>query len=244
MTENNETTYPKPLSELEDTIGYRFNDIELITTAFTHSSYSNEIKSGGRVAECNERMEFLGDSVLSIVVSRFLFEKYMDMPEGELSRIRANVVCEKALGRFAASLSLGDYLFLGRGEELTNGRSRVSILADAFEAMLAAMYLDSGIAAVRKFLLPIVSVEIERMLRQGNTCDYKTMLQQIVQQEHGEKLSYVIVGESGPMHSRRFEVEARLNSNVIGRGSAMSKREAEQLAAKEAITLFGVIVDD
>lgn len=234
-------TYPRPHTELEAAVGHVYDEPELLITALTHSSYSNEMKAARAPAvECNERMEFLGDSVLSLAVSEFLFEKYPELPEGDLSRIRSGVVCEKALGRFAEKISLGDYLLLGHGEELTHGRSRVSILADAFEALLASLYLDGGFGEVKRFLLPIVSDEVELMLENGNTRDYKTLLQQIVQQERGELLEYVIVGESGPMHCRRFEVEARLNSNVIGRGTALSKREAEQLAAKEAVSLFGV----
>ena len=167
--------------------------------------------------------------------------EHPELPEGDLSKIRAGTVNEKALSKFARSIDLGKYLLLGRGEDLTQGRSRPSILADAFEALLAAIYLDGGIENVKKFLLPLVSQEIKSMIDSGSFRDYKTMLQQIVQQEQGEILEYVVTGESGPPHMRTFEVEAHLNSNVIGRGKGHSKREAEQQAAREALKLFGEV---
>ena len=189
--------------------------------------------------KCNERLEFLGDSVLSIIVSDYLFATHPDMPEGELSKVRAGTICERALAGFAREIRLGDYLYLGRGEEKLEGRSRPSILADAFEALLAAIYLDSNIEEVSRFLLPFAEDEISRILSSGHTADYKTILQQLVQQEHGEILEYVPVSETGPAHKRVFTVEARLNSNVIGVGTAGSKRAAEQIAAQKALELFG-----
>ena len=161
------------------------------------------------------------------------------MPEGELSKVRAGTICERALAGFAREIKLGDYLYLGRGEEKLEGRSRPSILADAFEALLAAIYLDSNIEEVSRFLLPFAEDEISRILSSGHTADYKTILQQLVQQEHGEILEYVPVSETGPAHKRVFTVEARLNSNVIGVGTAGSKRAAEQIAAQKALELFG-----
>lgn len=224
---------------LEEMLGHRFSDPKLLRRALTHSSYANEARSKGVELECNERLEFLGDSVLSIITSDYLFRNHPEMPEGDLSKVRAGAVCEKALSAFARQIGLGKYIYLGRGEVLSNGRDRTSILADAFEAVLAALYLDGGIDAARHFVLPFVSGEIVEALRAGKTEDYKTVLQQIVQQEQGELLEYVLTGESGPAHCRVFEVEARLNSNVIGRGSGHSKREAEQKAAHEAVILFG-----
>lgn len=226
---------------LERTIGYTFKNKALLREALTHSSYSNECRSKGHSIECNERLEFLGDSVLSITVSRYLFEKYRDRQEGDLTKIRAAVVCERALSKFARDIRLGDYIMLGHGENMNNGRERASILADAFEALLAAMYIDSdhSMSIVEKFLLPHIKEEIDLIGNAGAFLDYKTALQQIVQQASGERLEYVLVGESGPDHKKTFEVEARLNSNVIGRGSAHSKREAEQAAAHEALSLFG-----
>ena len=230
---------PADTAGLEKTIGYIFKNRKLLHTALTHSSYSNEKRAHGDKESCNERLEFLGDSVLSLIVSNYIFSVYPDMPEGELSKVRAGTICEKALAEFARNIKLGDYLFLGRGEELTNGRKRPSILADAFEALLASIYLDGSIEDVKRFLLPFVKRELKSILESGHTADYKSILQQIVQQEKGELLEYVLVEESGPAHKRIFTVEARLNNNVVGVGTAGNKREAEQIAAREALSLFG-----
>ncbi len=231
---------PLSPSVFEEKIGYRYNNIDLLLLALTHSSYANEAKSKGEKVEFNERLEFLGDSVLSIIVSDYLYKHYSDTPEGDLTRIRASAVCEKTLGKLALDLELGKFMRLGHGEEMSNGRERISILADAFEALLASMYLDSGSReAVEKFLMPRVIPEIKQFVENGKNKDYKTLLQQIVQQERGEILEYVLVGEEGPDHAKIFTVEARLNSNVIGHGKGKSKREAEQMSAKEALVLFG-----
>ena len=234
-----------PHEKLEGKIGYTFKNKDLLKEALTHSSYSNECRSKGSTAVCNERLEFLGDSVLSIVTSRYLFEKMSDRQEGDMTKIRAAVVCEKALSKFAREVGLGAFMYLGHGEDMNRGRERASILADAFEALLAAIYLDSdhSFEAVEKFLLPYITSEIESIGKTGVFVDYKTALQQIVQQVEGEKLEYVLVGEEGPDHKKLFEIEARLNSNVIGRGKAHSKREAEQKAAHEALALFGEKAD-
>ena len=231
----------KPMRELEEKIGYTFKNKEILIEALTHSSYSNEMKSKGEKIAFNERLEFLGDSVLSIVVSSYIFEKYRSKQEGDLTKIRAAVVCEKALSKFAGEIELGDYMFLGHGEIMNNGRRRPSITADAFEALLAAIYLDTGetFSVVEKFLLPFIAKEIDYISASGVFIDYKTALQQIVQQASGEILEYVLVGESGPDHNKQFMVEARLNSNIIGRGCAKTKRAAEQQAAHEALILFG-----
>ncbi len=233
----------KPLCELESRIGYTFRDKSIIKEALTHSSYYNERKAHGERIAYNERLEFLGDSVLSIVVSSYLFEKYRNKQEGDLTKIRASVVCEKALSKFAAQIELGEYMYLGHGEIKGNGRNRPSITADAFEALLAAIYLDSGetFEMVSRFVLPFIEKEIGNIPETGIIVDYKTALQQIVQQASGEKLEYVVSGESGPDHDKHFEVEARLNSNVIGRGTGKTKRAAEQEAAKEALVLFGQV---
>lgn len=225
---------------LSERIGYSFKNDELLVVALTHSSASNEGHSRGQAPECNERLEFLGDSVLSLIVSEYLYEHYGHINEGEMSKIRAAVVCENALAKYAREISLGDYLFLGHGEEMNHGRERNSITSDAFEALIAAIYLDSGsVDVLRDFVLSFVIREIEEISATASFIDHKTELQQIIQQLNGEKLEYVLVGESGPDHSKQFEVEARLNSNVIGFGRASSKRKAEQQAAKEALTLFG-----
>lgn len=229
---------------LEEKIGYQFKNRELIERALIHSSYSNETGARNHHLLCNERLEFLGDSVLSIITSNYLYKNFTDCPEGELTRMRAEVVCERALSGYSEEIGLGIYLLLGVGEEKNNGRHRKSILADAFEALLAAIYLDAkeeGMETVEKFLMPFIIKEIESVRRKGSfNGDPKTLLQQFVQQAEGDFLEYAVVGESGPDHMKTFRVEARLNSNVIGRGEGRSKREAEQNAAREALALFSV----
>lgn len=225
---------------LEETIGYKFNDITLLETALTHSSFSNEAKSKGVNIECNERLEFLGDSVLSIIASEYLYFEF-NCPEGELTRMRAEIVCEKTLAVFAKKISLGDYLNLGHGEDLCGGRNRPSLLADAFESLLAAIFIDSNKNKdiVASFLLPLLKEELVKLELSGDAKDFKTLLQQFVQQVGGEVLEYFVIDEKGPDHNKMFTVEARLNSNVIGTGSGKSKRAAEQMAAKQALALFG-----
>ena len=233
------TEISSPICELEKRIGYTFCDRDLIKRALTHSSFANEMKSKGVDCADNERMEYLGDSVLSLVTSEYLFFSHPEMPEGELSRVRAAAVCEKTLSEFAHRIDLGSYIMLGHGESQNKGRERASILSDAFEALLCAIHIDGGLENVKKFLLPMVSGKIKEIIDTGSAIDYKTALQQIIQQERGEILRYEVTDERGPAHMRVFDVAAYLNSNVIGRGSAASKREAEQLAAKEALELFG-----
>ncbi len=237
-----QNSLPQSFKLLENEIGYSFKNPEIIGRALTHSSYSNEMGVKNHHLLCNERLEFLGDSVLSLITSEYIFAKFEDSPEGDLTRLRAELVCEKALAKYANKISLGDYLKLGNGEEKNNGRRRPSILADAFEALLAAIYLDSqDKETVKKFLLPFIVSQVSEMENAGFNLDFKTMLQQFVQQSEGDLLEYVTVGEKGPDHMKIFEVEARLNSNVVGRGSGRTKREAEQNAARAALELFGVI---
>ena len=225
---------------LERVIGYKFSNVEILKEALTHSSYAHELKTKKVEVRCNERLEFLGDTVLSIITSEYLFKKYSELPEGDLTHIRAALVQSQSLASYAKSIELGDYLYLGHGEE--KNRNRQSILEDAFEALLAAIYLDAGengLETVRAFLIPIIQKRIdsgESMLHS----DAKTELQQITQVSDGAMPSYVIIGESGPDHAKTFEVEVRLNSNVIGHGVGRSKHEAEQNAAREALKLFGV----
>ena len=230
-----------PIEKLEQTIGYSFKDKSILLTALTHSSYANEQKARKVICQCNERLEFLGDSVLSLVVSEYIYEKYLDKPEGDLTKIRASVVCSRSLASLANEISLGSYLLLGKGEEET-GRTNPKILENAFEALLAAIYLDSGHskAQVAKFLLPIIEKEIVFASKDEMAYDYKTTLQQFIQSIGTDKLQYICVKETGPDHAKTFEVEAKLNSNVIGKGSGKTKREAEQNAAKEALLLFDV----
>ena len=235
---------PRPSGELENKIGYHFKDSRILRAALTHSSYYNEMKMKAEPGlTYNERLEFLGDSVLSVVVSSYLFEEYRNKQEGDLTKIRAAVVCEKALSKFAAEIGLGDYLFLGHGEIMNGGRKRPSLTADAFEALIAAIYMDSGevFTEVERFVMPFIKSEISTISKNGVFIDYKTMLQQLVQQAEGEILEYALVSETGPAHDRQFSVEARLNSNIIGRGNGKTKREAEQKAAREALILFGEV---
>ena len=219
---------------LEERIGYQFKNKKYLRRALTHSSYSNESKEK---PESNERMEFLGDAVLSLVVSNYIFHRF-HLDEGDLTKIRASMVCEKSLFRFAQEVGLGEELLLGRGEEQMGGRTRPSIVSDAFEALIAAIFLDGGLEPASRFILRFVREELDTGERSAFV-DYKTMLQEIVQKNPEEKVSYVLVGETGPDHDKHFVVEVRLNSNVIGRGESRSKKGAEQLAAKEALELMG-----
>ena len=223
------------MKEIEATIGYTFRNADYLRTALTHSSYANENKGFG---PHNERQEFLGDAVLSIIVSDYIF-RHLSVPEGELTKIRASLVCETALAGFARQIRLGDALYLGHGEEHNGGRTRPSILADAFEALIAAIYLDGGMEEARRFVLPFVT-ELAEHATGADLHDYKTQLQEVVQQNPEERVQYVLVGEEEPDHDKRFSVEVHLNSNVIGRGVGRSKKAAEQQAAREALELMGI----
>lgn len=222
------------LDKLQSVIGYTFKDKRLLINALSHSSYANEKKRPGG---SNERLEFLGDSVLSVVVSDYLY-KNLNVAEGELTKMRASLVCEKSLHIFAQKINLGDYLLLGKGEENTGGRERPSILADAFEAVIAAIYLDGGMEAAAKHILRFMPEDLHHVMKPAFS-DFKTVLQEVVQKNPEEKVEYVLIGEEGPDHNKRFVVEVLLNSQVIGKGKGRSKKEAEQLAAKEALELMG-----
>ena len=219
------------INELEAAIGYRFRDITLLQNALTHSSYANERWHDS--LKSNERLEFLGDSVLGMVVAEYLFRSFPDRPEGELTRMRADMVCEQALAQIAAKLSLGNHLMLGNGEEQGGGRTRASILADAVESVIAACFLDGGIQAAKAFTEKFVlcNVPVSRL----HNADYKTALQELVQQKKNQILSYNLVGESGPDHDKRFTVAVSLNGAVVGEGIGSSKKRAEQEAARAAI---------
>lgn len=220
----------------EEIIGYKFKDKSLLQTALTHSSYANEMN--GKV-DYNERLEFLGDSVLGMITAEFLFTHHPEMPEGKLTKTRASMVCEKSLHKFAQSIKLGEFMYLGKGEINTGGRERPSILADAFESVIAAIYLDAGFEEAKKFVLGFISTaDIEEPV----ITDYKTALQEIVQKNPGEYLEYFMVGESGPDHCKTFIVEVHLNNNVIGTGEGRSKKQAEQMAAKATLRLMGIKV--
>lgn len=223
------------MNELEQIIGYQFKDPKTLKIALTHSSFANEAKG---TLKNNERLEFLGDAVLSICVSDYLFFHNLGLPEGELTRLRASVVCEKALNSIAVKLGLGRFLKLGKGEENTGGRTRPSILADAVEAIIAAIYIDGGMNEARKFVLD----NIKPLLLESESrsfVDYKTKLQEIIQQNPEEIVEYVTVKEEGPDHDKEFEVEVRINSNRVAKGVGKSKKEAEQMAAKSLLQLMG-----
>lgn len=222
-------------TELENKLEYHFKNRKYLTTALTHSSYANEVRGAG---SSNERLEFLGDSVLGVIVADYLFKNYPKMPEGDLTKTRASLVCEKACCGFSKQLGVGDFLLLSHGEQNSGGRTRSSILADAFEAILAAIYLDGGMEEARKFVLRFVAPLVGNA-KPKSFKDYKTVLQEIIQQNPEEHLEYVLTGESGPDHDKHFNVEVHLNSNVIGKGGGRSKKEAEQQAAREALELMG-----
>lgn len=240
MSDNN---YPLELSLLEEKIGYTFKNKEYVTTALTHSSYSNELRTKNILLECNERMEFLGDSVLSIVTSEYIFGKYTELPEGELTKIRSGSVCEGALFEYATQLHLGEYMYLGNGEDKSGGRYHKAILADAFEALLAAIYLDGGMECARRFVMPYITAKTAQLAVSEKREDYKSHLQRFVQKSPGDILEYVLVGEEGPAHDKCFHFVVKLNNNVIGKGMGGTKREAEQQAAREALILFGELAE-
>ena len=224
------------MTKLEEAIGYTFQNPALLTNALTHSSYAHESK---QPLACNERLEFLGDSVLSVVVAEYLYAHFTNLPEGELTRIRAASVCEKALHGFAKEIDLGKYLLLSRGEQNTGGRQRASILADAFEALIAAIYLDGGMEPASRFILEHVVPTLDSH-RTAAFKDYKTLLQEVIQQNPEDRLTYILVEESGPDHDKQFQYEVHINSNPVGTGVGRSKKEAEQAAAKEALRLMGI----
>jgi ribonuclease-3 len=222
------------IKDLETAIGYRFRNISLLQNALTHSSYANERWHNSLL--CNERLEFLGDSVLGMLVAEYLYRTFPDRPEGELTRMRADMVCEKTLANVANSIGLGEHLLLGHGEEQSKGRTRNSILADAMESVIAACFLDGGMEAaegiVKRFIL--TEVPVKKM----HNADYKTALQELVQQKKNQVLAYSLIGESGPDHDKQFVVEVSLNGKPVGQGTGTSKKRAEQMAAQVAIALL------
>lgn len=222
------------LKSFQKIIDYKFKNKALLERALSHSSFVNERQNGG---ESNERLEFLGDSVLGFIAAEHYFLHYTGMPEGELTKLRAATVCEASLCYYAKELDLGVYLFLGRGELVTGGMERPSILADAFEAVLAAIYLDGGIDEARRFVLRFIK---DAAKKSDSFKDYKTILQEVIQKNPEESVEYVLTAESGPDHNKSFHVEVHLNSNIIGKGTGKSKKIAEQEAAKEALSLMGL----
>ena len=232
------------LEELQKRIGYTFCDQELLKRALTHSSYSNETGARNHHLLCNERLEFLGDSVLSLITSEYLYRSFPELPEGDLTRIRAATVCEGALASYAERIGLGEFLLLGKGERQSGGSKKPAVIADAFEAILAAIYLDVGNAdalqTVSDFLLPFIKEAVSSLPDVGGYhTDSKSRLQEFVQKDKGTP-EYRLVSESGPDHNKTFVVEVYLDSNCIGRGQGHSKKYAEQAAAKAALVLFGI----
>lgn len=223
--------------EFEEIIGYKFNNPSLLKTALTHSSYANENRS--RQIIFNERLEFLGDSVLSLIVSNYLFENYKNMPEGMLTKARSTIVCERSLWQCALNIEMGKFLILGKGEELTGGRTRVSILADAYEALIAAIYLDGGFAVVREWLLGQLYDTILLAAKGKTFSDYKTELQEKLQAGGKAEIHYEVAGESGPDHRKSFLVHVFVDGKLSGIGEGNSKKNAEQEAARDALAKLG-----
>lgn len=221
------------LSLLENRIDYSFKDKAILLTAVTHSSYANEKKA--RNLKYNERIEFLGDSVLSLTISEYLYKMYPNLPEGELTVTRAKIVCESSLSRCAMDIGLGEFLLLGKGEELSGGRNKNSILSDAFEALIGAIYTDSGFDTSKRFILTHMEKVIKSCVQGKLFYDYKTQLQELVQQKGEQTITYNIIKETGPDHDKTFVTEVRINDNAIGQGTGHSKKESEQNAAKDAL---------
>ena len=219
------------LNGLQDRLGYTFRDTELLKTALTHSSYANEKKQSG--ISSNERLEYLGDSVLGMTVALYIFNEKSNMPEGQMTRLRSEIVCEKSLATLAIKLRIGECMQLGRGEEKGGGRKRPSLLADALEAILAAMFIDGGFEPVMKLVSEHFGSHVYQFDQEST--DYKTSLQEIIQEKSGQKLSYHIIDEKGPDHEKLYTVEVRLNGSVIGSGMGRSKKGAEQSAARVAL---------
>jgi ribonuclease III len=229
----------RDLKQLQQTVGIIFRKPELLKQAFTHSSYVNEHRIAGH--RDNERLEFLGDAVLELTVSEFLYFMYPERTEGELTKLRASIVCEPSLVTFAEHLEFGAYVFLGKGEELTGGRTRPALLADVFEAFIGALYLDQGIEAAKKFLKRFVFTQISS---EGKllVIDYKTQLQEHTQHHNLGTLEYRIVDERGPAHEREFIAEVHMDGQLLGQGAGRSKKEAEQQAASQALAKLNVTV--
>lgn len=225
------------LQTLQKKLNYTFGNIELLRHALAHSSYANEHRN--EVPGSNERLEFLGDSVLGLIAAEFLYQNYRHLPEGDLTKMRAQLVCEDSLFGFAGQIGLGDYLLLGHGEELAGSRTRPSIVSDAFEAVLAAIYIDGGLEAAKTYALPFLSRGAEEIVSKRRRSDYKTALQEIAQQNPGELIHYELIDATGPDHAKVFKVHCFINSNLLGEGIGKSKKEAEQLAAKEALKMLG-----
>ena len=234
----------KDITALEAALGYKFNDLSYLDVALTHSSYTNEQRSRGIITESNERLEFLGDAILETAISEYLYFNFQKYREGALTKLRQRIVCEQTLSGVANSLSLGDYLNLGKGEEITDCRSRPKVLADALEALIAAVYLDSKNSGTDLYKAVILKLFEEELIlaRAPQNADYKTRLQQLTEQDGSAILEYKIINESGPEHNKLFTVVAYVNNNEVGRGTAGKVKSAEMEAARMALKLFGAVV--
>lgn len=227
----------KWLEPLEKNLNYKFENIKLLKTALTHSSYANENKM--KITDNNERLEFLGDAILSLIVSQYLYKKYPYYPEGELTKIRAKVVCESSLAFAARKINLGEYLLLGKGEEATGGRDRDSILGDAIEALVGAIYMDSDFQVVNNLLLENFEADIVYAVAKGALfIDYKTELQENLQKITRARIEYRVVKEEGPDHNKIFYMDVMVDDKIVGTGTGRNKKEAEQMAAKEALLIM------
>lgn len=220
------------MEQLEKKLGYTFKNKNLLLTALTHSSYANERRESG--CQCYERLEFLGDSILGYVTAEFLYQREPQLPEGRMTRLRAELVCETSLHKVAKAMGFGEYMRLGRGEEHTGGRERVSVLADMVEAVIAAMYLDSGMDEARRFIMANVLNDVE-ISETHHFTDYKTELQEVVQRKADQHISYEMIGESGPDHNKLFTFRVSVNGIPMGEGTGRTKKEAEQMAACKAL---------
>lgn len=224
------------MTEFEKKIGYKFKDKQLLVTALTHSSYANERNTAN-----NERLEFLGDSVLGLITAEYLFKRLKKSREGSLSKLRASLVCEQSLFDISKKINLPDYILLGHGEERSKGRERPSVVSDAFEAVLAAIYLDAGLDFAREWLLGLMKEAFDDALSGNRNRDYKTELQEYIQKDKMGKITYRVVSEKGPDHNKSFEVEVLLEGERIGIAVGMSKKEAEQSAAQLALEKYEVL---
>ena len=223
----------RKLNELEKVLDYRFKNPAHLRLALTHSSYANELRS--HKAEYNERLEFLGDSVLGVIISEYVYKKNPDFKEGELTKTRSKIVCESTLAEVASEIELGEYMLFGKGEALTGGRTRRSILADAFEALIAALYLDGGFEVVRPIIFKLMGEQIDLVEKGLIVDDYKTHLQEVVQMKKDNRIKYELLDEKGPDHRKSFRTAVKINTVVIGIGEGRSKKESEQEAAKMAL---------
>jgi ribonuclease-3 len=221
------------LAALQQTLGISFNDLSLLEQALVHSSYVNE--NPGIAPADNERLEFLGDAILGFIVAEELYQRFPQFSEGEMTRLRSSLVRQDALSRIARAISLGNYLYLGRGEEASGGRRKPANLAGALEAVIAAIFLDRGLSMARDFALRSASKELDKVLSQGIEADYKSQLQELIQARQQQTPTYKVIEAMGPAHDRRFTVEVRVGDSVLGRGSGKSKKAAEAEAARSAL---------